>query len=424
MNANHSLALRDPPSAVKTNPTEFKGWGSNYRGQLGLLAPSSLRAAQPVFGSALSLVTSPSPYVVQVSAGGTHSCVLLSSGEIVCAGDNVVGQLGAFAMVPTGFAPSSGTRANVLNQPTFAPLSSSAANGPPLAIVMVTAGGSHSCAVNKNGEVFCWGAGTSGRLGVPSQIPSPPVRVAGPKGSREPRFAFISAGKSHTCTVDDAGLVYCWGGNTSRQTNPASISNEENYPVQLEALERRRMFARSVSAGAKYTCAVLRDDTLSCWGAAGLRPTSSVALEPTSAPTLHHVWFPNANGQGVDNSVRFADVAVGTSHACAVTTSGKVACWGETATEALLGGQVVGKNCGNNHPRYVLYKDAKDEEHELDRIYQVSAGEFHTCALRAPPDKDGRAQAHQAWCWGDNSDGQLGTGSRPPTAYAEHVYGF
>lgn len=54
-------------------------------------------------------------------------------------------------------------------------------------------------------------------------------------------------------------------------------------------------------------------------------------------------------------------------------------------------------------PKAAAARATPDDGHLLDDVRQVSTGSTHTCALRA----DG-----SVWCWGDNSLGQLGDGSR------------
>ena len=70
-------------------------WGHNNYGQLGHVTPTDISVAVTVSGITDAIV---------VTAGGDHSCALLTDGTVQCWGNNDYGQLGN---VHTGdiFAP-------------------------------------------------------------------------------------------------------------------------------------------------------------------------------------------------------------------------------------------------------------------------------------------------------------------------------
>jgi len=70
----------------------------------------------------------------------------------------------------------------------------------------VSAGSSHSCALDDTG-VVCWGRNDYGETDVP--LLSNPTQV--------------SAGSSHSCALDDTGVV-CWGNNNSGQTDVPELT--------------------------------------------------------------------------------------------------------------------------------------------------------------------------------------------------------
>jgi len=144
--------------------------------------------------------------------------------------------------------------------------------GGPHNIVLVSRGGSHSCALDGSGSVSCWGEGRFGQLGSGRWTHSTdPVQVVG-LGSA----VSASAGGTHSCAVEQhLGLVKCWGqgrhgqlghgGRTGRSTaRPVSLGYTKRAPrgVPEAALLEK---AVSVSAGGSHTCA-LSDRRVYCWG--------------------------------------------------------------------------------------------------------------------------------------------------------------
>src|SRR5439155_19854864 len=83
--------------------------------------------------------------VIQVAAGGAHTCALTDTGAVKCWGLNSSGQLG------------DGTKTT-----RVVPV---AASGLGSGVVWVSAGTKHSCAVPGVGAVECWGYDKSGQLG-------------------------------------------------------------------------------------------------------------------------------------------------------------------------------------------------------------------------------------------------------------------
>jgi alpha-tubulin suppressor-like RCC1 family protein len=94
----------------------------------------------------------------------------------------------------------------------------------------VSAGIAQSCALTQSGAAYCWGDGTFGQLGVaPSAVRDrcdwqslpctlTPMAVVG-----EQRFIQISTGfGSHVCAVAIEGDLYCWGLGTSGQRGDGS----------------------------------------------------------------------------------------------------------------------------------------------------------------------------------------------------------
>jgi alpha-tubulin suppressor-like RCC1 family protein len=201
-------------------------WGSNWYGELGIGAagdpvPTPLRLELPVqkvvagsrhtcallangtvrcwgdgssgqMGDGNTHQVNPTPVavadlesVLDITAGGAHTCALLADGRVACWGANWWGQLGDGTTVPR-------------TTPTFASITSVAA---------ISAGSSHTCAVTTLGAVYCWGDNASGQLGDGGWADrASPEPVAGLQ-----RAVAVSAGTAHTCALLASGHVSCWG---------------------------------------------------------------------------------------------------------------------------------------------------------------------------------------------------------------------
>ncbi len=112
-------------------------WGGNDSGQLG--DGTTTNRTKPVVVSGLARG------VRAISAGGAHTCALLSGGAIECWGYNRLGQLG------------DGTTTNHTTPVAVSGLASG--------VRAVSAGNQHTCALTVAGAVECWGQNDEGELG-------------------------------------------------------------------------------------------------------------------------------------------------------------------------------------------------------------------------------------------------------------------
>src|SRR5262249_54749211 len=90
-----------------------------------------------------------------ISAGGSHTCALLESGDVKCWGANNNGQLGLG-----------------IDNKTLGGNGNEMKNLPPVNLgsnkkaVAVAAGGSHTCALLDDDTIQCWGHNDGGQLGL------------------------------------------------------------------------------------------------------------------------------------------------------------------------------------------------------------------------------------------------------------------
>ncbi len=337
-----------------TNRGGVKCWGNNGDGQLGDGTTTKRLIPVDVVGLTSGVVA------VDVSRtklywphySESYSCILLTNGGVKCWGFNYNGQLG------------DGTTTNRIIPVDVVGLTGGA--------MAVSTGRSHTCAVTTQGGVKCWGSNWSGQLGDgTTDHQSTPVQVVGLTSGVQA----ISAGSGHTCALLTNGGVKCWGHNYSGELGDGAMV-QRLTPVDVEGLTSG---VQAISAGRGYTCALLTNGGVKCWGRIAV---VSWGMEP------RHTRFTPVDVVGLTSGV--TAIAAGASHTCALTVVGGVKCWG-TNDEGQLGDSTIEQRIT---PVRV--------EGLTSAAISISSGASHTCVLTA---------GGGIKCWGANYEGQLGDGS-------------
>ena len=275
-----------------------KCWGFNESGETG----STASAGDCLIGPC-SLDPQPVEVAARfdaIAAGHRHTCAV-ARGEAWCWGNNARGQAGA-ATYAAGCAATPCAPPRRID---------GLAN-----VVAVASGGSHACALTRDGTAWCWGDNRNGQLGIgqPTVLESSsPRRVI-----TDTRFTSIAAGTWHTCALGVDGTVACWGDGRAGQLGADQATRSE---IPLRESSRRRWSA--LSAGGRSTCALLPTGEVWCWGSgAGGRlgtPAPDVCDDgPCSRMPLH-----------VPGVIGATSVAVGGRLSCVVERERPV-CWGLT----------------------------------------------------------------------------------------------
>jgi len=201
----------------------------------------------------------------------------------------------------------------------------------------------------------------------------------------ERQFQSIDAGADVTCGYTNLGRGYCWGnGSLGKLASAADSTCFGEAPRGKEpcTLSPKR-FAGSpleftaVSVETTSGCGISKDKLLYCWGDDTFGQIGNGAKGGGAQPNLATVA-----------QVRFDSVAVGGTHACAISTSKQVYCWGADGAGQLGDSRIV----NSTTPIPIASTLA---------FTSISAGRNHTCGIASG----------QAYCWGDNARGQLGIGS-------------
>jgi len=311
-----------------------------------------------------------------VSAGAYHTCAVTNSGDLYCWGDDDFGQLGNRDVVGDQDEPF---------------LVADPASG---SWVSVSAGVTHTCAVDSAGNAYCWGEALNGKLGNGSVVglQTFPVLVGMPAG--QTAWRSISAGDNHTCGVTVASAAFCWGhdGAGMLGNGPASTANRS----QPSAVVTSTGFLWvNIASGERHTCGVVErtlvgDVAAYCWGTdqfeqLGNGLTTGSRDSPFLVSTsVHGGEFTGAIDAGGDNTCAILDRPAPLFHDAGISAG----CWGKNSMSAIGGTQALPAS----GPSYFVNPgDAT--------IIDVGTGMFHSCALRADGD---------LYCQGFNGFGQLG----------------
>ncbi|MGI6612082.1 MAG: IPT/TIG domain-containing protein [Candidatus Nanosyncoccaceae bacterium] len=343
-------------------------WGANWSGQLGNGTTTDSATPVAVSQGAVPAGTT----LTSISVGHYHTCAVGSNGKAYCWGYNGEGRLGDGSTTDrtTPVAVAQGAI------PTTTTISK------------VFAGGAHTCAINSQGRVYCWGNGGFGQLGNGSTADrTTPVAV-----SSTATFTALSMGYWHTCGLaSGVSRPYCWGQGTYGQLGNGSTANRSTPVLVSQGAIPSGVTISKISPTSGFrTCSIGSDNRAYCWGAGGFLGNGQTGNATT----------PIAVSQGaIPSGVNFSQVDVSVEHSCAVATNNKAYCWGLNTY-----GQ-VGDNTVTDRATPVAV--AQGQIPTSASILQVSVGgddndSNQSCALTSD---------RELYCWGGNFSGQVGDGT-------------
>ena len=188
----------------------------------------------------------------QLVGGINFACVLLENGQVFCRGWNVQGQLG----ILEGATEEERTKSRLTKYSRFTRVKALGDD-----TRLIAAGLDHSCALKRDGSVWCWGQNRYGEIGKGDiSICSPdgslllsctpeqglePSRVDGlPADIRDLTLAFKTS-----CAIDGQGSAWCWG----------DVDDPTPRPVKLDVGAP----VTALTFGDRW-CALLRDGRVRC----------------------------------------------------------------------------------------------------------------------------------------------------------------
>ncbi|MDA8680859.1 hypothetical protein N9M45_04645, partial [Euryarchaeota archaeon] len=362
---------------------EVSCWGWGYHGRLG--NGTTTNKLTPVLTSSLGSGRT----AAALSLGGTHTCVILDTGEVSCWGLGGDGQLGNGG-TSNQLTPTLTSGLGTTTDPRIAALSERDFDGDGVLNIYeghidivdtqgssISSGAYHTCTILDNGSVSCWGQGTSGELGngATSNVNIPTLTST--LGIGRTAVA-ISSGQAHTCAILDNGEVSCWGDGYYGQLGNGGTS-DKTTPTLTSSLGIGRT-AVAISAGAQNTCVILDNGAVSCWGNGYYAGNGGTSQQNSPALT---------SSLGTGRTA--VAISSGNEHTCVILDNGSVSCWGSGTW-----GQ-IGDGASTSRGTPTLTSSLGTNRTAV----AISSGTSYTCVT---------LDNGSASCWGSGTNGQLGNG--------------
>lgn len=384
----HACALR--------HDGQVSCWGLNDEGGIGDGTLFLRPAPTPVPGISAKSITA----VQNVAA----TCAVTTAGKLYCWGRNQGGEVG------------DGTQASPRPSPTVV-VSNDAAFATRV-FTMVSGFSNGACALDDQGEVWCWGYSQFGQVGsgAANDVIPRATRVPGLSG-----VISVAAAPLHVCALIQGGTVRCWGRGTGGELGDG-LSQSSISPVSVSGLSG----VTSLVAGQGATCAIVTAGDLYCWGTNASGAVGNGSTSPAPLPVKSslsgvqsigmgrsHVlartasgfygWGNNQVGQlltATPSSFEMSPVAIsalpaqatalfGGAGSMCVLSGGGAACWAHDLT-----GQLGTRNLIVKTTPAVVSNGTS----ALTGLTHIAAAGFHTCV----------ASAAQVRCGGDASLFKLG----------------
>lgn len=301
-------------------------------------------------GSTLTMLVDSNSPAAAVFASDQRQCIITPTHKLYCWGTNDKGQIGDGTMT-------------MKVTPVEIPGTWST----------VAATGRHTCAIDMDGHLWCWGECRGFQaLGV-----EPPDQdtCASPAQIGLDRYAHVAQSKDATCALRSDHHIVCFGNNEAGQLGASTI-DPLSVPVEVSGTHDWD----TLTVGGEHACGITVDRNVWCWGYERFGNLGDDTIAFSQIP------------RKVDNE-NWATVSAGDTSTCAITTAGTLWCWGNN------GAGQLGDNSTQRQPVPIQLSTDTD-------WFAVSAGTNHTCGLRGTGPGAGTL-----YCWGSNRAGQLGLGN-------------
>jgi alpha-tubulin suppressor-like RCC1 family protein len=254
----------------------------------------------------------------------------------------------------------------------------------------VTTGGNHTCALNAAKNVLCWGSNQYGQLGIGTNgsAVSVPGSVLVDATTTLGDIVALASGYNFNCAVSSSKGLKCWGSNKNGQLGN-NTTTDAYFPVDVLIPNGSPLTnVIGVAAGYNNACALLIGGGVKCWGLNTVGQLGNNSL--TSSSVAVDVCADSTCTAALTGATA---IAVGQTHSCALMSDSGVKCWGYN-WYGELGNGASGTSSNRTTPVDVIGGNGK----ALSGVQAISAGQDFTCAI----------STQGTYCWGTNADGELG----------------
>jgi len=233
----------------------------------------------------------------------------------------------------------------------------------PMPVKALSCGGSHSLFITEDGRLYATGRGKEGQLGTGSQESVlSPVEVQMPEGSGRVKAA--ECGKDFSVIATESGQVFTFGSDDYGQLGLGQFARYAMTPKEVAVLAGKNV--RSIAAGDYHAAAVTSDGKLYTWGYGRSGQLGNGNTVDVSLPVLVREL----------QNLRVQSVACGCDHTVAVLESGEVFVMGRGREGQLGRGDIVESPAVyRSVPLQVTFL-----AQERIRVQQVACGTSHTLA--------------------------------------------
>lgn len=335
-----SVEVNESNACGITSVGELKCWGSTTTALRG-------DASNFLVSNASDVVTDDKFNPSVVSNGKAH-CMITSSSQLKCWGENNFGQLGDGSKVNRALP---------------------VAIDPTEKYTMVQGHSYSMCGITESGALKCWGMNDGGQLGDGTIVDkSYPVLI-----DPGTKYSFVATKNGTTCGISIAGVLKCWGRNASGQVGDNTLVNKTS-PVVIDL----GVSYKRISIAGNVSCGITSTDALKCWGFNGSGNVGDGTTTDRKVPTL------------INSGTGYAAIEVSeTNTPCAITIAGALKCWGYNLFGTVGDGTTVSKlspiviDSGTNYS-------------------SLSSGSSVMCGITT---------AGVLKCWGYNGTGAVGDGT-------------